>query len=161
MILNQYEGDEGQALSEKIFCDMFGCPAEWQDENKRTHSSWYKKNPQFEGDSGERQGSLIFFDGFPTEPPRIEEDIMNVHYPDYYREEKPPTDSQSPNPINFLTVAKDIPFQFILGVKENRNTPDHNYSFSLDQATEILIEALTHHGIGAKTAVGYGRFKSA
>lgn len=161
MIQSQYDNDEGKAIGEKEFCDLFGCPAEWKDEEKRSHKSYYENHKgEYDKLSGERQGNIVFFDAFPSSPPEIKEDVMNVHYPDYYRGEAPPTDFQSPNPIAFLTVAEGTSFQFMIGVKENleREENDTNYESLLGRAEELLISALTHHGIGAKTAVGYGYF---
>ena len=159
MILSQFEGEEGKALADKEFCDIFGCPSEWKDEKKEKYESWYKQNPKCNGDSGERQGNIVFFDAFPTMPPKVEEDVMNVHYPDYYRGEKPPTDDQSPTPIPFLTVAAGTPFQFILGV--NVQEEGSEVGAFLSKASNLLQSALTQHGIGAKTAVGYGYFQPA
>ena len=86
-----------------------------------------------------------------TQPPQLKPDIMNVHYPDYYGKDKFPTDTQSPVPILFLTVEK-TPFQFIIGAKESNNS-------LLKIAFSWLKSALEQHGIGAKTAVGYGYMK--
>lgn len=158
MIQSQFNNNEGKALGEQEFCDLFGCPAEWKDDDKKTHQSFYEKNKEDYKLPGERQGNIIFFDAFPTQPPTIEEDVMNVHYPDYYRGEAPPTDFQSPTPIAFLTVAVGTPFQFIIGMKINGSERDDKL---LNKAETLLREALTQHGIGAKTAVGYGYFNPA
>jgi CRISPR-associated protein Cmr6 len=85
------------------------------------------------------------------EPPNIEPDIMNVHYPDYYSKNKNPTDDQNPNPIIFLTI-KNTKFKFLLGSK------DENL---LEKSKKYLSESLSEHGIGAKTAVGYGLWSEA
>lgn len=156
MIQTQFSNDEGKALGEQEFCDLFGCAAEWKDDKGKKHQSFYESKKEEYDLPGERQGNIIFFDAFPTQPPMIEEDVMNVHYPDYYRGEAPPTDFQSPNPIAFLTVAAGTPFKFLIGLKPNSSDLDINM---LSKAEVILKEALTHHGIGAKTAVGYGYFK--
>ena len=106
----------------------------------------------------ESQGEIIFFDAFPIEEPTIEPDIMNVHYPDYYDDKKgivAPTDYQSPRPIIFLTV-KNTPFQFVIGSKKEQLD---KYKISGQTIDWWLKEALENHGIGAKTAVGYGRMK--
>ncbi len=147
---------EGIAIKDKAFCDIFGCPAELkikQDNGKtETFRSYYTET---EGKKkGDRIGKITFFDAFPTEEPKIAPDVMNVHYPDYYgKENVPPTDYQSPNPIPFLTV-KDTKFQFIIGSKKEKLD-----SFKIGEKTIDwwLIEALKNHGIGTKTAVGYGR----
>lgn len=134
---NSGEKAEKKAMKDKEFCDLFGC-----DDN-----SYYGKA---------RQGQVTFFDAYPCSEPTIDVDIMNPHYPDYYGGDKPPTDYQNPIPIPFLMVGnkdvnkKALRFQFILGIK---NTED---SSLLDTAQKWLVKALTEHGIGAKTAVGYG-----
>ncbi|MGE4518021.1 MAG: type III-B CRISPR module RAMP protein Cmr6 [Desulfobacteraceae bacterium] len=101
--------------------------------------------------SQNKKGSVIFFDSFPMEPPNIEPDIMNVHYPDYYSKDKNPTDDQNPNPIIFLTI-KNTKFKFLLGSK------DENL---LEKSKKYLSESLSEHGLGAKTAVGYGLWSEA
>ena len=146
---------EGLAIQSKEFCDLFGCPAELkikqEDGKTKVFKSYYTTT---EGKKkGDRIGKIIFFDAFPLEEPTIEPDVMNVHYPDYYGGEKPPTDYQNPNPIMFLTV-KNTKFQFIIGSKKEK--PD-NFKIGNKSISDWFIEALANHGIGAKTAVGYGR----
>jgi CRISPR-associated protein Cmr6 len=68
-----------------------------------------------------QRGNVIFFDAFPTTPPKIEMDIMNPHYPKWYSEGKPPTDTQDPIPIPFLTIGKDSKFQFVIGLKRSND----------------------------------------
>jgi len=69
----------------------------------------------------EHSGHVLFFDAIPQSKPRLELDIMNPHYPDYYKEvgnEHPevyPTDWQSPNPVKFLAVAPGTVFRFAVG----------------------------------------------
>lgn len=109
-------------------------------------------------------GNVIFFDAFPLEDPKIEPDIMNPHYAPYYsdnKEKTPPADYHSPIPIHFLTVV-NTPFQFIIGIKPENNTIVSNIESQdknlLDIAYENMQKALAMHGVGAKTAVGYGYF---
>ena len=139
------EHAEKRALGTQWFCDMFGCPKE---------QSFYKEA---------RQGSVIFFDAFPTElkPESIQPDIMNPHYGPYYSDGKPPADYHNPVPVNFLTVTKTM-FEFYIGVNEEKNiTVNARYVHGqlLDIAKQALITALNEHGIGAKTAIGYGYFR--
>lgn len=96
--------------------------------------------------SQNKKGGVLFFDSFPMDTPNIQSDIMNVHYPDYYGKDKNPTDDQNPNPIIFLTI-KNTKFKFLLGSKD---------ADILDMAKDLLNKSLSEHGIGAKTAVGYG-----
>ncbi len=140
------EHAEKRALSDQGFCDIFGCP----------NSSFYNES---------KKGNVIFFDAFPLEPPHIEPDIMNPHYSSYYSDssgEIPPADYQNPIPIYFLTV-KETPFEFIVGIREQNNAIIKNEKFkdrtSLEVVYEYMKKALSEHGIGAKTAVGYGYFE--
>jgi CRISPR-associated protein Cmr6 len=96
-----------------------------------------------------QEGNVIFMDAFPKDNIELKVDIMNPHYPDYYSNQKPPADYQSLKPIFFLTVGKNTKFTFYL-LSKNREL--------LDKAIEWLKSALSNHGIGAKTAVGYGLF---
>lgn len=134
IITEKFESKEDEALKDNEFKKVFG--------------------------SGDEAGKVTFFDAFPTAKLTLKVDIMNPHYGDYYGDKKneiAPTDTQSPNPIPFLTV-ENTSFRFILGAKE------HLSGFIIkdkekDKTIETwLIEALQNHGIGAKTAVGYGYF---
>jgi len=95
-----------------------------------------------------QQGKVIFFDAYPVGEIKLKIDIMNPHYPKYYSEGQPPADWQSPVPIKFLTV-EDTKFQFYL-VSKNEDL--------LKKSLDLFKEALKCHGIGAKTALGYGIF---
>jgi len=96
------------------------------------------------------KGDLIILDAIPENFPRLEEDIMNPHYPDYYNDKKPPTDNQNPRPIKFLTVAKGEKFNFYF-----KNSHVYKEAFETD-LKEDLIKAFNYIGIGAKTGIGYG-----
>lgn len=134
---------EKQALQDPGFCDIFGCPKE----------SIYNES---------RQGKISFFDALPLSEPKIKPDIMNPHYGPYYSNSSgntPPADYHNPNPIFFLTV-EDAKFEFIIGIKEKDNTAIQKGKFEgkypLKVGYEGMKKALNEHGIGAKTAVGYG-----
>jgi len=105
--------------------------------------------------SQEQEGKVIFFDAFPTTKPKIKVDIMNPHYGHYYNEGKAPTDTNNPVPINFLTI-EDTEFDFFIASKESLE----NFTIKENEKLEDWFKnALKNHGIGAKTAVGYGYFK--
>jgi CRISPR-associated protein Cmr6 len=128
---------EKRAKQHEDFCLIFGSDAENHDKTAR-------------------QGEVTFFDAYPTSAPRIETDLMNPHYGEYYDKTKQvfPTDTQSPVPVFFLTVA-GAPFQFIIASKKW----DLTKLFKGKTLENWLKEALQNHGIGAKTAVGYGYMK--
>jgi CRISPR-associated protein Cmr6 len=111
--------------------------------------------------SQEQEGKVTFFDAFPVSKPKLKVDIMNPHYGHYYNDGKAPTDTNNPIPINFLTVEKDTKFRFMMGAKEGLETfsiKDKNNNHKTIETW--LVEALKNHGLGAKTAVGYGYFIS-
>jgi CRISPR-associated protein Cmr6 len=137
VIYSKFENSEKKALKDRLFCRVFGCPAESILESAH-------------------QGKVTFFDALPIKSPIIEPDIMNPHFPQWYGGKGAPVDTDKPNPVFFLTV-KNTPFQFLLGSKE------WNLESALfwDEKTLgwWLENALAEHGIGAKTAVGYGYMK--
>jgi CRISPR-associated protein Cmr6 len=165
-IFGQNVDSEARAFNEsQQMCDIFGCPESfsYEDESKNKHTidTYYKAHKKETGIS-EKQGEILFFDAFPTNPPKLKMDVMTPHYGDYYKEKwdkKPspntyPTDTQNPVPIPFLTV-ENTPFQFILGSKSDE-LDSEKYKIEGKTIAEWLKDALENHGIGAKTAVGYG-----
>ncbi|GEM_PF-493227 len=100
------------------------------------------------------KGKIIFLDAYPVSVPDLHEDIINPHYSKYYGDDNDaPGDWQDPVPVKFLTVAPETEFVF---------------RFLLDSTAEqyknlfikAVKNALEQEGIGAKTALGYGRFIS-
>jgi len=117
-------------------------------------------------------------------------DIMNPHYGDYYNDKPikvldeygyktetptPPADYLSPSPIFFLSV-KGMQVDFSFWLDEDKSIKDvtktstlldaiADYGFNEDTklselVKKLIAEALKTQGIGAKTAVGYGRFET-
>ncbi|MDX1909423.1 MAG: type III-B CRISPR module RAMP protein Cmr6 [Bacteroidia bacterium] len=105
-----------------------------------------------------QQGQIVFFDALPTELNQgmVQPDIINNHYPEYYAGEKYPADWLSPRPIFFLTM-KEVSFQFCLGYISRIDT--NGGAALLEKAQTWLQSALEESGVGAKTAVGYGRLR--
>ena len=100
-------------------------------------------------------GRICFLDATPVEPIRLEVDIMTPHYAQW-TPSRPPGDWMSPVPIPFLTAAKGTAFIFsLIPVGAKLETED------LQRIRGWLQTALLWGGVGAKTAVGYGRFYSA
>lgn len=106
-----------------------------------------------------RQGKVMFMDGLPNQFPKLDIDIMNPHYADYYQGKTdssdnliPPGDYFNPLPIFFITVAAGQAFSFAL------TSRDQVY---IQKAKDCLIGGLTQLGAGGKTNVGYGYFQSA
>jgi CRISPR-associated protein Cmr6 len=96
------------------------------------------------------QGRVFFMDGLPLQFPKLDLDIMNPHYGEYYRGEKPPADYLNPVPVTFLAVAAGQPFSFAVFSRNKDLT---------EKAKSWLIGGLTELGAGGKTNVGYGYFK--
>lgn len=153
IIASAYGGKEEVAISDPRFCDWFGCPGELviddKDGKRRKYASHYKEA---------RKGNLVFFDTYPLSKPRLKTDVMNPHYGPYYSDKTgntPPADYHNPIPVFFLTV-EETPFRFILGADKE------TLGQTIKDKTVLnwLIDALQNHGIGAKTAVGYGYMRS-
>lgn len=122
-----------------------------------------------------KMGFFTFLDSFPDLNPLIEYDIINVHFPRYFNEtDTPPTDDQSPIPISLPRVAvtdhsgkKNQTFTFYIGRNKARKIDSESLQ-RLAQVLEkpsdpiafiqsVMQSALREMGIGAKTALGYGR----
>ncbi len=97
-------------------------------------------------------GSISFLDAIPIAPVLLEADIMTPHYAGW-TESDPPGDWRSPTPIPFLTTA--VGMQFLFGVFPCATVTQDD----LSAVMSWLRSALEWAGAGAKTAVGYGRFK--
>lgn len=102
------------------------------------------------------QGKVDFLDVYPTEliignKSILEVDIINAHYGEYYTSQgqTPPADYLSPNPIFFLCVRKNTPFQFRAIIKDN--------AIELkDKIEQLIKDTARDYGLGAKTMSGYG-----
>jgi CRISPR-associated protein Cmr6 len=101
-------------------------------------------------------GALIVFDALPSQPPKLEIDILNPHYSEYYQDSNtPPADYLSPIPVFFLTVAPKQNFEFFLAPRPGASGRP---SQDLADGMKLLSDALENLGAGGKTAVGYGFF---
>jgi CRISPR-associated protein Cmr6 len=130
IITEKFDSKEEEALKDADFVTVFG--------------------------SQDHAGEVTFFDAFPTSKPTLKVDIMNPHYGNYYGDKTnkvAPTDTQNPVPVNFLTV-ENTKFRFVIGAKEGLDT----FMIQGKKIEDWLTEALKNHGLGAKTAVGYGYF---
>lgn len=97
-------------------------------------------------------GNLRFLDAVPVAPVHLQADIMTPHFAGW-TEEEPPGDWLSPTPIPFLTTAAGA--RFLFGIVPCRTAGNED----LNTASAWLRAALSWAGAGAKTAVGYGRFR--
>jgi CRISPR-associated protein Cmr6 len=99
----------------------------------------------------EVRGAVEFHDAWwiPDEKKRpLDLDVMTVHHPDYYAgKDVPPADTDSPNPVAFLTTSGD--FRVMLS----------GDSAWVDAAWQLLEVGLAELGIGAKSNAGYGRMR--
>jgi len=126
------------------------------------HKGYDKKfiNQLFGDDSEDgstNAGAVIFYDSISTDI-KLDVDISNCHHSKYYGESSPsPIDREQPNPVLFVAMKAGTTFNFYLslrpGIKEDSKK-------LLEQAEMLLKEALSYFGIGAKTSLGYGIFKS-
>ena len=99
-----------------------------------------------------RVGSMFFLDAIPTTPVLLEADVMTPHYAGW-SEDNAPGDWLSPTPIPFLVTARETSFVFGIVPRTTVSADD------LAAVHQWLCSALAYSGAGAKTAVGYGRFR--
>ena len=99
--------------------------------------------------SQQSAGKVQFLPAYPISNVTLSLDIMNPHFPDYYTGTTMPTDTQNPNPINFLTIGNS-PFRFVILSNEQ---------CLLNTVENWTDKTLKGKGLGAKTASGYGYFR--
>jgi len=121
----------------------------------RKYLKWDPKGEDFKILFGttEAAGFVTFFDalyvpGSAQNDRPLAMDIITVHHPDYYRgANAAPADWDNPNPVPFVTAQG----KYLIAL-----TGPEGW---VDAAFQILAQALEIEGIGAKTAIGYGRLK--
>ena len=109
-----------------------------------------------------KAGSVAFLAAYPTGHATLVLDIVNVHHREYYLRKKDEEekvllhpvafDDEQPVPNFFPAVEKGAEFRFAV-VPTARATGD-----DMAFAEKALVAAITFHGVGAKTAAGYGWF---
>ena len=97
-------------------------------------------------------GLVSFLDALPVRAVTVEADIMTPHYGNWTLDNLP-GDWCSPTPIPFLTVAQGSKMLFGVVPRLGADVDD------LTTVMEWIAKALAWNGLGAKTAVGYGRFE--
>lgn len=130
------------------------CNICWQeDENSKTLYG-------YSGSNNSLAGQLVILDAYPLQAPSLGVDIINPHFTKYYGGNRGPTEDQSPIPIKFLMVRPNVKFVFRLLLRTpltNAGEKDQKRLISLIENT--IHRTLTEEGLGAKTALGFGRFK--
>lgn len=97
-------------------------------------------------------GAVVLLDGLPIEPWTVALDVMTPHLGRWYRGDGVPDDTESPVPVNFLSIGPGSAFEVWL-VARGAGGSAH-----LEAAVHDLEEGLDALGLGAKTAAGYGVF---
>ena len=96
-------------------------------------------------------GSVCFLDALPIKPVKLEADVMTPHYAGWSEKDDLPGDWRSPTPIPFLATATGTSFLFGLIPLRHASAQD------LMLVESWIQDALEWTGVGAKTAIGYGR----
>src|SRR6185436_4683635 len=110
--------------------------------------------PELGGEWTPQVGSVVFYDAFPTEWPRLEVDILTPHHRGHNdKKETPAADWDEPNPVPFLAIAPGASFRFSFGPGDRER-----FEEDFPKLEKLLGTALDWLGIGAKKAAGYGVF---
>ena len=113
----------------------------------------------FSGKQDSLAGQLVVLDAYPLSPPTLGEEILNPHFMKYYSGERGPTEDQSPIPVKFLVVKSGADFVFRLLLRRPLDKTQKNDQEKLAGLIEQnLHRAISAEGMGAKTALGFGRF---
>lgn len=98
-------------------------------------------------------GQAIFHDAIPAAKPTLEVDVMTVHYPEYYQGNNPPADTQSPNPIPFLTVGR-TPFLFAVGWQGDPNQATYDKAVEI---AKVRLNRIWRGGENGQLVMGFLR----
>jgi CRISPR-associated protein Cmr6 len=114
------------------------------------------------GDESEPQveGGIVFHDGWPMDTGEswFDVDVLTVHHKRYYEGQGCADDTDSPNPVHFLTVRSGTEFRMLLSLSQvGRRWPTEKQTAALRCVYLLLKAVLTEWGAGAKTGAGYGR----
>jgi len=139
-IIEFYDRDERKAMMDDQFKTVFG-----REKVDQTNTEY--------------RGAVIFHDAFiVSDKFELCQDITNCHYPGYYQSGKKLTDSENPIPIRF-NVIKNAVFHFGYSIRKKDSSYVKSFGEKHQQTFEDIIKnALIYYGVGAKTAVGYGKF---
>lgn len=150
-------GSTDQAVLFTQFRAVFGTA-----DNDFTHGELRRFRPLLQGRAENQKGAVAFLPAYPVNDARIVVDLTNVHYPLYYGGDKKrgipaglqeSLSEEKPQPNPFPAVEAGAQFAFCLVLNGINN------DLSLLAAAHRWLEtALTVHGLGAKTASGYGWF---
>ena len=101
------------------------------------------------------KGGIDFLAAQPITEPTIVVDISNVHYPDYYQSGNlSDLSKESPKPNTFPVVEQGVRYAFCFAANGMWKEDEKLFK----KVRDLLVEAITVHGIGAKTGAGYGWF---
>ncbi len=92
---------------------------------------------------------IAVLDAIPLFPPALRGEVMTPHYGSYYQNAQTPGDWFEPNPIPFLTVAPGQRFLFSVIAPREWHADVEKW----------IERTLIWMGLGAKTAVAFGRFE--
>ncbi len=135
-----------------------------KDEEERLFGPNIKTAAQEENNPG--VGNLHFLDALPVKWPRLGSDIVNNHHTSWLSfingESKTPSQTvrasaagmEDPNPVFFLVCEHGLQLRFWIYTWQQSEESKKD----VNRAYEWLDTGLQYLGIGAKTAVGYGRF---
>ncbi len=114
----------------------------------------------FSGEKDALAGQLVVLDAYPLTSPTLGEEILNPHFMKYYSGDRGPTEDQSPIPIKFLVVKPGSRFIFRLLLRRQlAHVLETNQEKLASLLEKNINRAIIEEGMGAKTALGFGRFK--
>lgn len=118
------------------------CGKDWSDQ---------RENYKIVFGETDKSGCVIFFDAMYRigNGSALRTDVLTPHHRHYYMSpDAPPADWDDPHPVNFLSATGT----YLIALAVSEGGKDW-----LNAVLDILREALSEIGIGAKTSSGYGR----
>lgn len=108
-----------------------------------------------------RAGDFVMLDVLPANPIALAADVMTPHYSDWYMDGAgggvAPGDWMSPTIIPFLVIEQGARLQVSIVPTSRARATSKTRVEDIFAIQHRLMDALLWTGLGAKTAVGYGR----
>ena len=153
--LNELKSATSTETAKAVFDDfrlVFGTSDADFDENKgelRDYKAMLGERPV------NHKGCVSFLPAYPVNHARVVVDLVNVHYPEYYKTgDERKLGEEKPLPNYFPCVETGAQFAFCLMLTALGRDGEN----LLARAREWLEIAITVRGLGGKTAAGYGWF---
>lgn len=104
----------------------------------------------------ENAGKVEFLEAIPKGKFSLLKEIQAPHFGNYYQKNLPPNDVYNPIILSFLSINSKTEFIFDFVIDTDKEDTAKEILCLFEKSKKNIMEI---YGLGAKTSMGYGRFK--